>query len=81
MIGNNRENFDTWGFPKARVFLVVLKDIDMISEIASKYEIHPNQVSKWKAQAEELLKTGFSKKDQSTPIKEKVVDIVIGTNY
>lgn len=56
---------------KARVSLVALEGRETISEIASKYGIHPNQVSKWKSQAEELLKTGFSRKDQSTQIKEK----------
>jgi len=39
-----------------------LKGDRTIAEIASIYEVHPNQVTQWKKQAVESLKEGFSKK-------------------
>jgi len=39
---------------KARVVLEAIKG-ETINEIASIYEVHPNQVSKWKKRALELL--------------------------
>ena len=33
---------------KAKVATEALKGIDSVSQIASKYEVHPNQVSAWK---------------------------------
>jgi putative transposase len=35
---------------KARVALEAVKDIKSMSELASEYEVHPNQISKWKKQ-------------------------------
>lgn len=40
---------------KARVALEAIKGDKTINEIASIYEVHPNQVSKWKKQALERL--------------------------
>lgn len=44
---------------KAKVALAALKEEETIAEIASKNQIHPNQVSDWKAQAKEGLKNIF----------------------
>ena len=33
---------------KLRVILESLKERDSLSELAQKYELHPNQISKWK---------------------------------
>ncbi len=35
---------------KARVALEAIKGIKSMSELASEYEVHPNQISKWKKQ-------------------------------
>jgi transposase len=35
---------------KTKVALEAIKELNTISEIAAKYEIHPNMVSKWKTQ-------------------------------
>ena len=35
---------------KARVVLEALKGIKSMSELASEYEVHPNQISTWKKQ-------------------------------
>lgn len=34
---------------KLKVILEVLKEREGLSQIAQKYELHPNQISKWKA--------------------------------
>jgi len=38
---------------KAKVALEALKEQETIAQIASKYGVHPNQVSDWKAQLKE----------------------------
>lgn len=40
---------------KAQVVLEILKEERSIAQIASEYQIHPNQLYKWKAQALERL--------------------------
>lgn len=51
---------------KAKVALEALKEQLTISQIAKKYELHPNQVSSWKKQAkEDLLEVfGSGKEDE-----------------
>jgi putative transposase len=43
------------GVLKAKVAIEAIKGDKTINEIASIYQVHPNQVSKWKRQALELL--------------------------
>ena len=45
---------------KSRVALEALRGDKTIQEIASKYKVHPNQVSTWKRQAMEGLGAVFS---------------------
>ena len=56
---------------KARVALDALSGEMTLSELASKYKIHPNQVSTWKKQAKELIVAGFSGKVQSRKSQEE----------
>jgi transposase len=49
---------------KARVALDALSGEHTLSELASKYGVHPNQVSQWKKQAKEQIVAGFSGKAQ-----------------
>ena len=45
---------------KKRVALEALRERDTVRAIASRYEVHPNQVSAWKRQAVESLDEVFS---------------------
>ena len=56
---------------KARVALEALKGIETINQIASKYEIHPAQVSNWKRELQERLSEVFDRKDRSRHDKEE----------
>ena len=44
---------------KARVALEALKGIKTIQQIAKEYEVHPTQVSTWKATLQERLSQAF----------------------
>ena len=46
---------------KARVALDALKGQKTVSEIASEYSIHPNQVSQWKKKALEGMADSFAR--------------------
>lgn len=47
---------------KANVALEAIKGLLTVPQIASKFEIHPQQVGRWKKEAEEILKSGFTDK-------------------
>jgi transposase len=61
---------------KARVALEALSGDQTISELASKYGVHPNQISNWKQQAKEGVVDCFSGRkkrdgqDREAQIKE-----------
>ena len=50
---------------KARVALDALSGELTISELSSKYGVHPNQISTWKQQAKEGIVQSFSVKSKS----------------
>ena len=50
---------------KARVALDAMSGEHTIAELASKYSVHPNQISTWKKQAKEGVAASFSGKVQT----------------
>lgn len=51
---------------KTRVALEALSGEHTLSELASKYGVHANQISKWKKQAKEQIADGFAGKTKKT---------------
>ena len=56
---------------KAKVALEAIKGELTLSELASKYEVHPNQISRWRKEAIEGLTDTFSAKKRKADKKEK----------
>ena len=60
---------------KAKVALEAIKEEKTVAEIASKHEIHPSMVNKWRREAEEKMSALFEdgrKKDVETADSEKL---------
>ena len=68
---------------KAKVAIEAIKGVKTLNEIASMYEVHPNQVGQWKKDALELLPKamadGRTKESRDTkPIDEDQLHRKIG---
>ena len=50
---------------KARIALDAMSGEHTLAELASKYSVHPNQISTWKKQAKEGMVASFSGKVQT----------------
>lgn len=44
---------------KTKIVLEILREEKTLAQIAAEYEVHPNQISLWKKEAIELLKSGM----------------------
>ena len=66
---------------KTKIVLDVLKERSSLADLAQKYEVHPNQISKWKkdflAGAESVFSNGRkSKKTESEEEKDKLLKTI-----
>ncbi len=57
-----RRNFSTEF--KAKVALAAIRGDGTMAELASRYDIHPNMITKWKRQALGGMKEGFGRNPQ-----------------
>jgi transposase-like protein len=51
---------------KAQIVLETLKEEKTIAQIAAEHKVHPNQISKWKAEALQGLPTLFTNEERAT---------------
>lgn len=54
---------------KTKVVMELLREVDTLSAICSKYSIHPSQARRWKEKALESMQSGFNGADNSV-VKE-----------
>ncbi len=59
---------------KAKVAIEALQERETLSEISRKYEVHPNQISKWKNEflkrAPELFQKKFEEKSSDVDVEK-----------
>ena len=55
---------------KAQVAVAALRGDKTIAEITEKFEVHPNQVTAWKAQLLERSSEAFGEKADGTPVSQ-----------
>jgi transposase len=75
-----RRNFSTEF--KAKVALAVIRGDGTLAELASRYGIHPNMITKWKKQALAGIKEGFGRnshaRDNHREVEIKTLQAKVG---
>ena len=75
---------------KSKVALAAIRGDGTIAELASRYSIHPNMITKWKREALANLKEGFSRgapathADHEAEVKElraKIGELVVERDF
>ena len=83
-----RRNFSTEF--KAKVALAAIRGDGTMAELASRYDIHPNMIAKWKRQALSGMKEGFgrnvpnrdvSREAEIKTLRAKVGELIVGRDF
>lgn len=62
---------------KATIVLELLKESKTITELAAEYEIHPNQLQRWKSEALEKMHLLFTKDSDEVEKMRKKHDVEV----
>ncbi len=83
-----RRNFSTEF--KANVALAAIRGDGTMAELASRYDIHPNMIAKWKRQALSGMKEGFgrnvanrdlSRESEIKTLQAKVGELIVERDF
>ena len=75
---------------KSKVALAAIRGDGTIAELASRYKVHPNMITKWKREALSSMKDGFvrgspaNKGDHEAEVKElqaKIGELVVERDF
>ena len=72
-MGTKKRKYHSAAF-KGKVALEAIQERETINQIASRYEVHPNLVSSWKAQLLESLPACFARKGKKANNEEVSVE-------